>query len=631
MVRKTFLIFFDLSVKRILGGWIGPFNSVFEIGELHVLQEKALLSEAFGPLFQRDIGILLLAISILLISLFYRYPDNHRQSAFVVFAFSASLLCLSLSGWYYRYFDYPDVIFRLHFSAVSLALTTQAFFVANYRNIRWATKVSRPLLFFGSLLVFVAESFLIRSVGVLLNVYLMQLLVLIIFSLGLYVLPLLRRQKLGSTSEKSYGIEISLFLIHFGSTVDIARIWKIHNFENISPYTYGIGIFVIGSVLASELVKIFQKAAQSAEAEALLRQSQRQTQFARQVGHDIRSPLSALNMMVGMLRDIPEDHRLLIKNSAQRINDIANTLLDRKWSEPKLEENEKTTETESSLAEPSKVVMLSSLVDSIVSEKRVQYRDRKDLSIEVDLKESYGSFSLTNSAELARAISNLINNSAEAILEKGKIVISLRSNRRTNTISIRDNGVGISEDVLATLGEIGVSIGKKNGSGLGIAHAKKVAEATGGNLQIFSVLGNGTEVLMEFPKSRAPAWFVDKLEIPESTKIVIVDDEKTVHQVWENRFSALNVNPSTLLSFTSPLEFREWRQRNELQKSIYLIDFEFLGSQINGLELIEELGLAKNAILVSSRAEDEKIQERATAINLRLLPKALSPLVPIVW
>ena len=101
----------DLSLKRILGGWIGPFAGSIEFGELHALQEKALVAEAAGPLFQNYIGILLLAISILLVSLFYRYPDNHKQTAFVAFSLAASLLCLSLSGWYYRYFDFPQIIF----------------------------------------------------------------------------------------------------------------------------------------------------------------------------------------------------------------------------------------------------------------------------------------------------------------------------------------------------------------------------------------------------------------------------------------------------------------------------------------------------------------------------------------
>ena len=50
-------------------------------------------------------------------------------------------------------------------------------------------------------------------------------------------------------------------------------------------------------------------------------------EMARQVAHDIRSPLSALNTVVGSLESLPEERRQLIRGAAQRINDIANSLL----------------------------------------------------------------------------------------------------------------------------------------------------------------------------------------------------------------------------------------------------------------------------------------------------------------
>ena len=51
--------------------------------------------------------------------------------------------------------------------------------------------------------------------------------------------------------------------------------------------------------------------------------------MASQVSHDIRSPLSALTMLINQLTDVPEDKRTLIRSSFNRINDIANTLLEK--------------------------------------------------------------------------------------------------------------------------------------------------------------------------------------------------------------------------------------------------------------------------------------------------------------
>lgn len=616
----------DLSLKRILGGWIGPFSGSIELGELHELQQKAMVTEAWGPLFQRDIGILLLAISILLISLFYRYTENYRQSAFVIFSFSASLLCLSLSGWYYRYFDYPDIIFRLHFAFVSLALITQALFVAAYRGINFAKTVSRPLFFFGSFFVFAAISFSVSSVTTLLNIYLFQLLVLILVSLTIYLLPVIWPKKFKVGCEFNYGIEASLFLIHLGASMDIARIWKLHSFENVSPYTYGLSVFIIGSILASELVRVFQRAAQTAEAESELQQSQKQTEFARQLGHDIRSPLAALNMMVTCLDGVPEDQRIVIRNSAQRINDIANSLVHRRWSSL----SESMGSGDGALQNTKQVLMLSSFVDSIVSEKRVQYRERYNVSIEIDLSESYGLFSKINSRDLARALSNLIDNSVEALAEShGRILIAIESDTEFNRIVVTDNASGMSKEVMAKIGSQGASFGKRSGSGLGLHHARQTAESAGGKLLIDSQISKGTTVVIVLPKALPPTWFISHLSISSDTKIISIDDDQTVHQIWENRLRHFKGPKPQHFAFTTISQFEDWYAANDNERSKFLVDFEFLGHSETGLQLIERLKIASRAVLVSSRAEDSSIQDRANALGLKVLPKALAALVPI--
>lgn len=47
-------------------------------------------------------------------------------------------------------------------------------------------------------------------------------------------------------------------------------------------------------------------------------------QVAEQVAHDIRSPLSALDMVLKDLKELPEEKRLMVRSATQRITDIAN-------------------------------------------------------------------------------------------------------------------------------------------------------------------------------------------------------------------------------------------------------------------------------------------------------------------
>jgi len=83
--------------------------------------------------------------------------------------------------------------------------------------------------------------------------------------------------------------------------------------------------------------------------------------ITRQVAHDIRSPLSALNMVMGSVT-VSEDKHLVIKNALLRVNDIANDLL----SKGRDTKGYVSTNASKALKQ---VVHLSALIEAIVSEK----------------------------------------------------------------------------------------------------------------------------------------------------------------------------------------------------------------------------------------------------------------------
>lgn len=215
------------------------------------------------------------------------------------------------------------------------------------------------------------------------------------------------------------------------------------------------------------------------------------SELAAMVSHDIRSPLAALNMLLSQIDSIPESQRVLTRASVNRINDIANALLE-KGRNPDTKGRDQEVD-------------ISSLIRSIVSEKQIQYQDKKDLIIEEDLRESDGKLVRMQSSEFSRVLSNLINNSIEAFYqEKGKVRI--RSNYMNNCIqiSISDNGRGIPESIIEKLGQRGFSFGKEastnSGSGLGVYHAKKYIESIGGKFEIQSQVSIGTNIIISLPR-----------------------------------------------------------------------------------------------------------------------------------
>lgn len=358
----------------------------------------------------------------------------------------------------------------------------------------------------------------------------------------------------------------------------------------------------------------------------------RLSELADQVSHDIRSPLTALNMVFGLLSNVPEEHRLLIKNAAARINDISNQLLQKGKLHNK---PNKTSAAISTLiaddAPQLSTELLPALIDVLVSEKRIQFRDKINLSIETNLEESYGAFVNINSIEIKRVLSNLITNAAEALEKKdeGRITVCIKNYTSKVIVSIRDNGTGIPKHILEQLGQRGITHGKEgsnSGSGLGIYHAKKTIESFDGVFEIQSQQGLGTEIRMIFKSAPMPKWFVENLELKPGQTIVILDDDSAIHSVWLERFSATGL---FIKNFTSGDLFYDWVLTYNLPNTLYLVDYELLNQSRTGLQLIKELKTESQSILVTSRFEDEQINVQCEKLGVKLIPKTMANLIPI--
>lgn len=343
---------------------------------------------------------------------------------------------------------------------------------------------------------------------------------------------------------------------------------------------------------------------------------------ACQVSHDIRSPLAALAMTLEVTQNLPEEIRLLMRSSINRIRDIANHLIDpvsnlKSLCQP--ETNEK------------QVYLLSGLIDDLISEKRMQFREKINIEIEAHLgPSSYGIFSKINLTEFKRVLSNLINNAVEALELAGKVSIKLEKNDDFAAILVNDNGIGIPEEILEKIGKRGVSYGKKNGTGLGLYHAKNTLRLWNGNLKIVSIPQKGTTVILQIPLAISPRWFVQRLYLNPFQQIIIFDDDMSIHQIWNGRLhpfiESLQIE---LISLSTPDQLRIWVNSSSLNNVLFLVDYELLNFHETGLDLILELHLQKMAILVTSRFEEAPIIKHCEDENIQLIPKGMAPFVPI--
>jgi len=217
--------------------------------------------------------------------------------------------------------------------------------------------------------------------------------------------------------------------------------------------------------------------------------------ISRQVAHDIRSPLSALNIITQQITNLNLDQKEIISASLKRINEISNDLL--------LKPNPLNIISTISNG-INTFVNIDQLLLLLIKEKKTEYVKFKNVIIEYSSdSHTHNIYTTLNSKEFLRALSNLINNSIEALPnQKGIVTIKLSIFDQIINITIADNGIGISEENLAKIGQYGFTINKnvtESGHGLGLWHAKKYVESEEGKINISSELNVGTTIEISLP------------------------------------------------------------------------------------------------------------------------------------
>lgn len=343
--------------------------------------------------------------------------------------------------------------------------------------------------------------------------------------------------------------------------------------------------------------------------------------LAAQVAHDIRSPLAALNILTMQDTPVTEQSKILIRNAINRIRDIANDIVEKNRDLRRVHVNMDDNSTQ----------LLAAIICPLVTEKRLQFRSSSKISIEIELNpENYGLFVKIQLSEFKRMLSNLIDNAIEALPGNGTIFVRIHNNNDFIQLIISDNGRGIPSSVLKQLGQYGVTYNKQHGSGLGLYHAKKTMELFDGNLELISVPGKGTDAVLTFPHATIPKWFYPRFEMVKNTTLVILDNDITIHQLWEERFKNFKKNIS-IINFLTLKDFFDWKRNFQLETMplLYLFDLEFLGNHQTGIKIIEEYNIQKNSVLVTSHFENINVHEKCEELGIKIIPKDLAVFVPI--
>lgn len=204
-----------------------------------------------------------------------------------------------------------------------------------------------------------------------------------------------------------------------------------------------------------------------------------------QIAHDLKSPLTALEIIAARLKTLPPDERQLIIQAVGRIQEIVVSVL-------------RPTPAGSA---PSFIQTwgLDNL-RNLVAEKQFEF-PRVRFQVEIIANGVFTS--QVSAAQMNRALSNLINNACEANGESGVVRIRVRTGDGL-AIEIEDEGQGIPAEVREHLGRLGVS-GKDSPDrrrGIGLFSAFQFVSELGGQLHLEDrETTRGTRVRLDLTKA----------------------------------------------------------------------------------------------------------------------------------
>jgi len=102
---------------------------------------------------------------------------------------------------------------------------------------------------------------------------------------------------------------------------------------------------------------------------------------------------------------------------------------------------------------------------------------------------------------LRQTLLNLILNGFQAMPEGGTMILEANTSKGNMLISVKDNGIGITPENLARIFDPYFTT-KTRGSGLGLAIARRIVEAHGGTINVFSEAGQGCRFEIALPINR---------------------------------------------------------------------------------------------------------------------------------
>jgi len=209
-------------------------------------------------------------------------------------------------------------------------------------------------------------------------------------------------------------------------------------------------------------------------------------QVAGSVGHELRNPLAVMSNAVYFLQTVLADadettreYLNIIKDEITGSERIVSDLLDSVRTKP---------------PQP-KAVGVREVIGQTLDKLTIP----ASVFVKLDIPEALPALRV-DVMQIHQVFRNLISNGMEAMPDGGTLIISAVENRQDKNISIsvRDSGIGITEEQLGKLFQP-LFTTKSRGIGLGLVVVKNLTQANGGTVKVESEVGKGSVFSVTLP------------------------------------------------------------------------------------------------------------------------------------
>lgn len=278
-------------------------------------------------------------------------------------------------------------------------------------------------------------------------------------------------------------------------------------------------------------------------------ESKAKTDFMNRMSHDIRTPINGILGMMQIIRknwgdmDKLDDSLNKMEVLTKHLNELVEDILNMS----KLESDHMEI-----VNEPfdlnDMVEELNSLIDAEISLQNITYHNHMENVVHTHL--------IGDALQLRRILVNLLTNAIKYNKSNGTIDMYVREmssddSKVTFEFEIKDTGIGMSEDYIENHLFTPFSQAKQDartryeGTGLGMSIVKGLVDKLGGNIEVKSEVGVGTQIKVvltyQLDTSKNEKQDTSKLDLKDK-RILLVEDNEINMEVAEFYLNAVHAN-----------------------------------------------------------------------------------------